>query len=269
MRLVILGSGTAIPRERRGASGYAVVADDGSACVLECGPGSTRRWPHAGVSLEAARLVLCTHHHIDHCGELPGLLFARNVVEPPASAPLCLAGPIGHAAHLEGLARVHGSMIADEGGGLTVRELADGETLRVPPFTVEARVVRHTPGALGVRVHVGERTLAFSGDTGPCDAVVDLCRDVDVALLECSFSAHRPTESHLTTTECGEIARAASVEHLVLTHFYPDADAADREAEVRAGGYRGRLFLAEDLDVYDVGDRIERTPGPWEARGRP
>jgi ribonuclease BN (tRNA processing enzyme) len=252
MRLAVLGSGTALPTLTRGASGYAVIADDGSALLLECGPGSTRRWPRHGISLASAHAVLVTHHHVDHVCDLPAVLFARNVIEPAASTPLVLAGPLGHRAHLTALRALHGGAIADPQGLVRDVELADGDELVVGSFRIEARAVRHIPGAIGVRVEADGRVLAFSGDSGPCEALVSLCRGVDLALLECSYPASRMSRGHLTTQTAAETARAAGVQRLVLTHFYPQCDAVDREAEVRAAGYCGWLHLAADGDEIPV-----------------
>jgi ribonuclease BN (tRNA processing enzyme) len=262
-RLCILGSGTALPNPTRGTSGYALFASDGTCLVLECGPGSTRRYPAAGVDVATVRGVLCTHHHVDHCGDLAALRFARNVLHPHPTAPLCLAGPVGHRRLLDGLSALYGPSVDDPRGTTEIRELRDGDRLDLGPFALRVREVAHVEGALGVRVEVGGRTFAFSGDSGPCEALVELCRGVDLALLECSYATARPSQGHLTTETAAQTATAAEVRHLVLTHFYPSALAVDREAEVRAAGYAGPLHLAEDLDVYHLegaGVRQERAP---------
>jgi len=252
VRLHILGSGTAIPHPERGASGYACVAEDGTALLLECGPGSTRRWPAAGLDFRTVRAILVTHHHVDHCADLAAVLFGRNVPEPPIDTPLLLGGPLGHGAHVEGLRRVYGPPVADVVGATRVEELDDGASLSVPPFEVEARHVRHASGALGLRVTSGGRALAFSGDSGPCAALVALCRGADVALLECSYPSARASDSHLNATTAARPAVEAGVARLVLTHFYPECDAVDVAAEVRAAGYAGALHLARDGDVVEV-----------------
>ncbi len=252
MKLAVLGSGTALPTLTRGASGYACLAPDGTALLLECGPGSTRRWPRHGITLETARAVLVSHHHVDHVCDLAAVLFARNVPEPPVTTPLVLGGPVGHLAHLAALAALHGPAVMDRHGAVRGLELADGATLEIGPFRVEARTVRHVEGALGFRVQVDGRTLAFSGDSGPCEALVDLCRGADLALLECSYPASRASTGHLTTRTAAEVACAAGVARLALTHFYPQCDAVDREREVRAAGYGGWLHLAEDGDELAV-----------------
>ena len=251
MELHVLGSGTAIPHPSRGASGYALV-EDGVACLLECGPGSTRRWPGAGITFENARIIVTTHHHVDHCCDLPAVLFGRNVPDPSVSTPLALLGPVSHGAHLAAIEAMYGRWVEDAHGAREVVSMTDDDHFEAGPFRVDARVMRHSPGALGVRVSAGGRTLAFSGDSAPCDALVELCGGAELALLECSYPAAREARGHLTSRTAAEVARAAGVSRLVLTHFYPACDAVDVAAEVRAAGFEGALHLAEDGDVLQV-----------------
>lgn len=246
MELVILGSGTAIPHPRRGASGHALIASAGDVLLLECGPGSTRRWPSFGITFERVRGIVCTHHHVDHCGDLAAVMFGRNVLEPPARTPLAMIGPVGHRGLLSGIELLYGGAVGDPDGLRETVEMRDGDRVTVGPFEIEARQVLHVPGALGVRVRCGGRTLAFSGDSGPCPSLVELCRGADLAMLECSYPASRASTKHLSTRTAAEVARAAGVRRLVLTHFYPACDEVDVEAEVRAGGYAGELVLATD-----------------------
>lgn len=248
--LRILGSGTAIPHAHRGASGYACVARSGAVLLLECGPGSSRRWPAHGITLGAIAGIVVTHHHVDHVGDLPATFFARNVVEPPCDARWTIAGPVGHGAFVAALEAAYGPQIADPRGRRPVVELDDGATIDVGPFRVRARHVTHGwPGSLGLRVTWDDVSIAFSGDSAPCAALVELCRGTDLALLECSYPGERESSGHLTTRTAAEVATAAGVPRLVLTHFYPMLDDVDVEGDVRRAGYAGPLHLAEDGDV--------------------
>lgn len=244
--LAILGSGTAIPHPRRGTSGYAVLASTGEVLLLECGPGSTRRWPAFGITFERVRAIVCTHHHVDHCGDLAAVMFGRNVLDPRVSTPLAMVGPAGHRAHVAGLEGVYGTAVMDADGAREVIEVRDGDRRAIGPFRISVREVLHVAGSLGVRVECEGRVLAFSGDSGACPELVELCRGADLALLECSYPASRPTTKHLNARTAAEVASAAGVERLVLTHFYPQCDGVDLAAEVRAAGYARELVLAED-----------------------
>jgi ribonuclease BN (tRNA processing enzyme) len=68
-------------------------------------------------------------------------------------------------------------------------------------------------------------------------------------ILECSHPDERKVASHLTPSECGEIAAAARCKHLVLTHFYPVFQGYDIRRRVRRF-FRGRLTLARDLTSF-------------------
>ena len=49
--------------------------------------------------------------------------------------------------------------------------------------------------------------MAYSGDSLYCDSLVKLCRDADVAILDCSFPENEPGAGHLHAGECGRVAQ--------------------------------------------------------------
>lgn len=250
--LAVLGSGTAIPHAKRGASGYACIAPTGEVLLVECGPGSTRVWPRFGITFERVIGVVVTHHHVDHCSDIAAVLFGRAVCEPPVTSRIVLAGPKGHGRVVAGLGAAYGEPVLDRDGVVKVSELGDGDQVTIGPFRVASRVVAHSAGALALRIERGGRALVFSGDTGPADALVELARDADLALFECSYPASRTARKHLNSRTAAEAALGAGVTRLVLTHFYASTDRVDIRAEVRRAGYRGRLTLARDGALFSV-----------------
>jgi len=78
LELVVLGSGGpgAIGRA---ASCYLVLIDGTPRILVDAGPGAFVRLGEAKLSLSDTDIVLLTHLHIDHAGELPGLFKARAV----------------------------------------------------------------------------------------------------------------------------------------------------------------------------------------------
>jgi len=252
MKLVVLGSGTALPHPRRGASGYACIADDGTVLLLECGPGSTRRWSRHGITLASVGAIAVTHHHLDHCSDLAAVLFARNATRPPVEVPLLLVGPPGHEALIRGLHALYGPTLDDRAHVRSVVELRHGATVEHGPFHVEARAVAHGIDAVGLRVVADGRTLAFGGDSAPSDGLAALCTGADLALLECSYPAGHETTHHMTTETVARTAVNAGVTRLVLTHFYPACDQVDVAAQVRSAGYDRELHVALDDDTFLV-----------------
>ena len=59
--------------------------------------------------------------------------------------------------------------------------------VEVGPFRVEPVRVAHPVPAYGLRVTADGRTLAYTGDTGPCDALDRLAAGADLLLAEASF----------------------------------------------------------------------------------
>jgi ribonuclease BN (tRNA processing enzyme) len=130
---------------------------------------------------------------------------------------------------------------------------ADGASVEVGPFRVEAREVVHPVTAYALRVTAGDRTLVYSGDTGPCPALDELAGGADLLLAEASFRSgdDNPPDLHLTGADCGRTASVAGVGRLVLTHVPPWHDAADAEAEARAE-WTGPVDVARAGLTYEL-----------------
>jgi ribonuclease BN (tRNA processing enzyme) len=78
LELVVLGSGGP-GALGRAASCYLVLVDGTPRILVDAGPGAFVRLGEANLSLSDTDIVLLTHLHIDHAGELPGLFKARAV----------------------------------------------------------------------------------------------------------------------------------------------------------------------------------------------
>lgn len=124
--------------------------------------------------------------------------------------------------------------------------------MEIGPFEVTAVPVDHPTPAFGFRVcHCG-RSLAYTDDTGPCEALDKLVRDVDVLLAEASWtdSPGRPPGMHLSGKQAAEIALRGGVDRLLLTHVLPWTGSAAVLAE--ADAVFPRAELVQQGAVYDV-----------------
>jgi len=96
-------------------------------------------------------------------------------------------------------------------------------------------------------------TLVYSGDSGSCDALVELARDADVFLCEASWthSPERPPHLHLSGTEAGRIATKAGAAELLLTHIPPWTSREDviSEAKAEFDGPVRAVVCGETIDV--------------------
>ena len=202
------------------------------------------RMGEAGIAFEKLAHVFVTHFHPDHVSDLGALLFARNIPGVESAPQLTLWGPEGIDLHHEGLQRLYGDWVCGRQYRLDVRR-HPGEVRR-RGWTVRSREVEHVPGALAYRIEADGRSVVYSGDTGYCRAIVELCRGADLAVLECSLPDEQAMDMHLTPSQCGRIAAEAGVGRLMLTHLYPPCESIDLISAAAGGGFEGPIEVAED-----------------------
>lgn len=250
MRAVILGAGTAIPKAHHSPAGV-YVRIGGEHVVLDAGAGTLQRLSRLGVTFLELDRIFLTHFHPDHCLDLVSILFAMRLPHPVRTKPLAIYGPRGLRQLYRRLNTTFHGWIAPRTYRLTLRELTGPAMLRLPRYTVQAFRMRHSAPAFGYRLTTSRACLAYSGDTDVCPEVVALGRRADLLILECSMTDERKVAGHLTPSECGRMAHAASCRHLVLTHFYPVFRRYDIRRRVRRH-FQGRLTLARDFTSFRV-----------------
>ncbi|HEY2679393.1 MAG TPA: MBL fold metallo-hydrolase [Steroidobacteraceae bacterium] len=98
--VLVLGSGGP-GATGRASSSYLLAIDGNERILVDAGPGSFARLGEAKVSIASVDIVLLTHLHIDHAGELPGLFKARAL---SSSGPIVFNvwGPDGSPSHPTG-----------------------------------------------------------------------------------------------------------------------------------------------------------------------
>ncbi len=245
MKLTVLGSGTGFPSATRGGPGY-LVQTGGGALLMDLGSGTLAKLHGLGLSLSHVGPILITHLHPDHVAELVSLLFALKNILFDRRKPLRIIGGPGLAALLNKLEAAHGEWIRPTDFSVEIEDVS-GETCRVDDLSIAAVPVVHTAGSVGFRlVDASGAVLAYSGDTDFCPALIDLVRDADLAVLECSFPNEKKCAGHLTPREAAQAAARGGVRRLVLSHFYPECDGIDLIAQCRPF-FKGEIILAHDL----------------------
>jgi ribonuclease BN (tRNA processing enzyme) len=123
----------------------------------------------------------------------------------------------------------------------------------IGPFRVDLTPTAHPIECYALRVSAGGRSLTYSADTGPTDAVVEAARGTDLFLCEATWleDSPRPPNLHLTAREAGEHAARAGAGRVALVHTtaYLDQDAYVDQA---ARAYDGPLERATPGATYDV-----------------
>jgi ribonuclease BN (tRNA processing enzyme) len=254
MKLTILGSGTGVPSLERSACSF-LLETGGRKLLFDLGPGTIRRLLESGSAISEISDVFLSHLHPDHVSELIAFLFATKY---PAlhrrRTPFRIVGAKGLKDFYRRLLDVFGESIEVDPSLMEILELNDREADRFSEtsFTVDSIPMAHIAGSIGFRVTSADGTaLAYTGDTDDCENAVALARGVDLFVCECSLPDAARVAGHLTPSLAGRIASRAQVNRLLLTHFYPECETVDVEAQCRRT-YKGPLVLARDLLRMDV-----------------
>jgi ribonuclease BN (tRNA processing enzyme) len=197
--------------------------------------------------------VVVSHRHPDHLVDLFPYLYARvyGSDEPPVGTPLF--GPPDLFDRIRNL--LSGAGADEMGTSFRLSETVPGERFEAGPFRVSTARMAHPVATLGLRVEAGGAVLAYTADSGPTDAILNLAADADLLLSEASWQddgAAHPPDLHLTAREAGEHAQRAGAKRLVLTHIKPTLD-RDRSRSETASAYEGEILVAREGMVLEVG----------------
>jgi len=220
MHITILGSGTCVPSLERSAACIRIVSDT-TTVLLDTGPGSLRQMLMAGTTCNDIDLLCYTHLHVDHTADLVPLLFASKYALEARGRDLAIMAAPGFLDFYNKLTQAYGNWIVPE--RYTINWLAtDKQPIIFGPLTITSVPVKHTPHSIAFRLQdCSGASMVYSGDTDYCSSIVELARDCDVLILECSFPEGMHCEGHLTPDLAGRIAAEANCKQLALTHFYP------------------------------------------------
>jgi ribonuclease BN (tRNA processing enzyme) len=276
-QVVLLGTGTPNPDPERSGPCVAVVVR-GRAYLFDCGTGLVRRAAAAarqGITALVPRtldIVFITHLHSDHTLGLADLILTPWVME--RRVPLQVYGPPGIQAMTDHLLAAYADDIRirldglepdkHEGYGVEAHEIQPGIVYRDTNLTVKAFAVRHAnyepDHAMGFRVETPDRVVVISGDTTPCEAVVENCAGCDVLVHEVysshGFRTRSPAwqryhaSAHTSTEELAALASRARPRLLVLYHQLHMGTPDDELVEEVRQAYDGEVVSGRDLDVY-------------------
>jgi ribonuclease BN (tRNA processing enzyme) len=299
--ITLLGTGTPAPSRHRQSAGYLFeVGDD--VLVMDHGPGAHQRLIESGRRAVDVSHAFFSHLHYDHFLDYPRLVLQRWDMGAGLVPDLRVFGPppIARATRLlfdeEGVygpdirARVeHQSSLdvfAARGGTRPrrrpdpqVTEVRAGDVITDASWRVTVGHAAHVQPyleCLAFRLDTDDGAVCYSGDSGPCDQLVELARGCDLLIhMNHYLSGTEPSPEYRAA--CGNhkdnavLARRAGVKTLVLTHQLGSIDRPGvREQIVHEiqQEFDGRVIWGEDLMQLTVSgsDRLAReSPGIQDA----
>ena len=260
IRITVLGSCGTYPLAGRACSGYLLEAEVGGRTAklwVDTGSGTLANLQRH-VTLPEVDGIWVSHLHIDHISDLPVVHYALRFGQFPIGR-LPVYGPPGWADHIREFVSLRSHDTDDRTRDaieqtFEVHELSDGQRIDLGPLQLTAMAMSHSVETYGVRAVAGAEIVAYSADSGPCEALSLLAADAGLFICEAAWKEwpENALPIHMTPELAGEWAAQAGAKQLVLTHLR--APTVPEVAQERAGAtYGGEVSLAQEGDVFELG----------------
>jgi ribonuclease BN (tRNA processing enzyme) len=164
-----------------------------------------------------------SHLHGDHFGGIPFLIldgqFSRR------TTPLKVAGPPGISRRLTDTMEClfPGSASVSRRFDVETIEIWPGDTTTVAGVQVTAWEADHPSGAppLALRLELAGRTIAYTGDTGWTDDLIDVAAGADLLIAE-AYYRDKTVPHHLRLADLESHRDLLTARRVVVTHMSAD-----------------------------------------------
>ena len=192
-----------------------------SRVAIDFGTSSLIALAQQGIEHNTIDAILLSHLHGDHCGGVPFLLMDA-MLSAKRGRPLVIAGPPELERRMGEIreALFPGSHVMTAKFPLEWIEMEPCRPHRVLDLVVTPERARHTketnPSAL--RVEIGGKVVAYTGDTEWTDEVARVARGADLLIAECYYY-EKPIKWHLNYPAIAAHREHFGAKRLILTHM--------------------------------------------------
>jgi ribonuclease BN (tRNA processing enzyme) len=262
--------------------------------LVDCGEAAMGQLRRAGIEFCDVHHVFLTHHHFDHIGSLFACLGLNMMTQ--RKTPLNIYGPPGTKSIIDWLCAacdvpnsigfgVPGQQLPHPRDFVQVTEILPGDVTVIDDLKVSCCENTHYRTedkfgeegylSLSLRFDLPDRSVVFTGDTGPCKALEALSKGADLIVGEMmdlditmgrirGMNPQMPEERilmikshlskhHISAEQLAELAAAAEAKEVVAVHFPPGiatTETAPGYVERVGKIYSGKFAIGQDLAVY-------------------
>lgn len=245
MKLIVLGNYGPYPKAGGACSGF--LLDSGNVKILiDCGSGVVSRLQQH-IDIEDLSLVLLSHLHSDHVSDMLTLGYAVDIKMKKGSIanPITVYSPAEPEAELNRITKRK---------AFEVIKIDENPEVEIGDMRIAFKKMRHGSENFAISIEKNNRKFVYSGDTMPCEELVEFAMGADLFLCEAGL-LERDEKSmramHLTAKEAGETASKAHVRRLLLTHFLPDIKIEHYMNEA-SSVYNGIMEIAGENKAYFI-----------------
>ena len=192
--------------------------------LMDCGTTATLAMHRFGITPNDIELVLISHLHGDHFGGLPFFMLDAQL-HSKRRAPLTIAGPEGTGERLKAAMEIMfpGFSRIEQKFSMNVMELQPETFWRYHEITVHSLEVIHPSGspALAFRLEIGDKVIAYTGDTEWFDGLIPILKNADLLIAE-SYFYEKAIKYHLNYRTLMDQLPVLKPGKLLLTHMGED-----------------------------------------------
>ena len=242
MKLTVLGCLGAYPYKGEGTTGY-LLESEGYHLLLDAGSTTLIQLEKILDPL-ALDAVILSHYHHDHIADLGVLQYYWQLF--PNQAERNVLPIYGH-----GEDSIHFNELT-MAGVTEGHDYLQTKQLELGPFSVTFMKTIHPVTCYAMRFVENStgKIFVFTGDSGYLESFVE---DADLFLADTYlFAGNERHKAHFTSQESGEIAAAAKVKKLVLTHLPQHGDLEQLKEEAAAAANGIPVELAAVQKIFEI-----------------
>jgi len=192
--------------------------------LMDCGTTAMPALHRFGVTPNHIEMILISHLHGDHFGGLPFFILDAQL-HSKREAPLTIVGPEGTGERLNAAMEIMfpGSSKIKQKFPIHIMELKPETPWRFHETAVHSLAVAHPSGSpsLAFRLEVGDKVMAYTGDTQWFEGLIPLLKNADLLIAE-SYFYEKDIKYHLNYRTLMEQMPLLKPKELLLTHMSQD-----------------------------------------------
>ncbi len=247
--VIVLGSANALPDENHENAHLLLVTAERT-ILIDCPGNPVVRLQMAGVQLDEITDLILTHFHPDHVSGLPLLLLDMWLLGRKNELTIYgLEHTISRAKQLMALFDWDNWPNFFEVQFVIIPQALRQEVISDSTLLLITSPVKHLLPTIGLRFEIKQTgsVFAYSSDTEPTPAMIELAKQADVLIHE----ANGESLGHSSREQCGEIAAQAGVKKLYLIHYPTHIDPAILIAEAQTT-FSGEIDVCKDFMHIDL-----------------
>lgn len=263
-RIITVGTG-APPLDINRVSPCTLIQYKDKYFPVDLGYGSVRKIFEMGILPATITNALITHMHTDHTLDYGIFLMGGW---PQGRRRLHTIGPKGvqemyqhyvdmfkdDISYRKGL----GNSLDGITGNMEFTTVAGGESFELDGVKISTLHVPHTAYNVAYKFEADGKCIVVTGDMTYCEAFIDFAKGADFAVMDANMAPSnfpdnsnpaflsKILKSHATIEQVGEMAEAAGIKTVVLTHFTPDLYVGEAVKAI-SKVYHGEVIVGYDL----------------------